>query len=122
MDKIQKSCLPTTILCLGGRSPNDVLLVVSCGSCSVFLSKTVQNTPNFMNGAYWYYIPDVSVSRSMGFAPNSNINQQNTDRFDLDNNQRVSWQLNDIHNDYRLGSLINLNNSLYYKVILKKDL
>ncbi len=75
-----------------------------------------------MNGAYWYYIPDVSVSRSMGFAPNSNINQQNTDRFDLDNNQRVSWQLNDIHNDYRLGSLINLNNSLYYKVILKKDL
>jgi seryl-tRNA synthetase len=36
MDEIKSSCLPTTNLCLGGRdSTNDVLLVVSCGLCSV---------------------------------------------------------------------------------------
>jgi hypothetical protein len=36
MDEIKSSCLPTTYLCLGGRdSTNDVLLVVSCGLCSV---------------------------------------------------------------------------------------
>jgi hypothetical protein len=67
MNKIQKSCLPTTALFLGGRdSTNDVLLVVACGSCSVVLSETAKNTPYLHNGAYWYYIPDVIPSRSMG--------------------------------------------------------
>jgi hypothetical protein len=55
MDEIIKSCLPTTNLCIGGReSTNDVLLVVSCGLCSVVFTKTDFDTPNFHNGAYWY--------------------------------------------------------------------
>jgi hypothetical protein len=122
MDIIKSSCLPTTILCLGGRdSTNDVLLVVSCGHCSVVFTKTAKNTPNTHNGAYWYYSPDCNGCLSMGFAPNSTINQWNPDTFDLSNNQRVSWFLNIQWGGYRLGSLINLANDIrYYKVILKR--
>jgi hypothetical protein len=124
MDEIKKSCLPTTILCLGGRdSTNDVLLVVSCGLCSVVFTKTAKNTPNLHNGAYWYYTPDCNTCQSMGFAPNSTIDQYLVDIVDKSNNQRVSWHLSGgVWGGYRLGSLIGLNdNTRYYKVILKRD-
>ncbi len=118
MDEIKNSCLPTTILCLGGReSTNDVLLVVSCGLCSVVFTKTAKNTPNLHNGAYWYYTPHYS----MGFAPNSTINQVNCDDFDRSNNQRVSWHSSGSIGGWRLGSVLHLDyNTRYYKVILKK--
>jgi hypothetical protein len=122
MDEIKASCLPTTILCVGGRdSTTDRLLVVACGSCFVVLSNTEKNIPTLHNGAYWYYSPNVEKSRSMGFAPSSKIIQDNADRFDLGNNQRVSWQLDNVTTGYRLGSIIELGNFRYYKVILKKD-
>ena len=124
MDEIIKSCLPTTNLCIGGReSTNDVLLVVSCGLCSVVFTKTARNTPNLHNGAYWYYTPGLS----MGFAPNSTINQSLADVFDLSNNKRLSWHLNLVSEEYgggwRFGSLTDLyyDNIRYYKVILKRD-
>jgi hypothetical protein len=124
IDAIINSCLPTTILCLGGvDNTNNVLRVVSCGFCSVVLSKTPKNTPTLHNGAYWYYSPDVENSRSMGFAPNSSIKQENADIVDIFNNQRVSWQLNEISGGWRLGSLIDLDNSTdYNKTMIKKDL
>jgi hypothetical protein len=122
MDEIKKSCLPTTILCLGGRdSTNDGLLVVSCGLCSVVFTKTAINTPNLHNGAYWYYTPDCYSCQSMGFAPNSTIYQRNPDTFDESNNQRVSWHLNTPWGGWRLGSLTDLYDTRYYKVILKRD-
>ena len=118
METIKSSCLPSTVLCLGGRdSTNDVLLVVSCGLCSVVLTPTAKNTPNLHNGAYWYYSPDYSI----GFAPNATIAQYSVDNYDQSNNQRVSWHLTGYDGGYRLGSLIDLNNnSRYYKVILKR--
>ena len=124
MDEIKRSCSRKTNLCLGGRdSTNDVILVVSCGLCSVVFTKTARNTPNLHNGAYWYYSPDVENSRSMGFAPNSTIDQYYVDIVDKSNNQRVSWHLSGgVWGGYRLGSLIGLNdNTRYYKVILKRD-
>ena len=118
METIKSSCLPSTVLCLGGRdSTNDVLLVVSCGLCSVVLTPTARVTPNLHNGAYWYYTPNYS----MGFAPNATIYQNQADNYDQSNNQRVSWDLDD-SGGWRLGSLTSsLNyNSRYYKVILKR--
>jgi hypothetical protein len=124
MDEIKKSCLPTTNLCLAGRdSTNDVLLVVSCCLCSVIFTQTAKNTPNLHNGSYWYYTPGLS----MGFAPNSTINQSWADVFDLSNNQRLSWHLNRVSEEYgggwRFGSFTDLyyDNIRYYKVILKRD-
>jgi len=124
MDEIKSLCLPTTVLCLGGRDiTNDVLLVISCALCDDILSQTARNTPNLYNGAYWYYTPDVENSRSMGFAPHPFINQNNADIADKLNNQRVSWQLNEMSGGWRLGSLLDLDNSTNYdKVIIKKDL
>jgi hypothetical protein len=123
MDEIKNSCLPTSILCLGGRdSTNDALLVVSCGLCSVVFAKTAPNTPNFHNGAYWYHTPThIFAGHSLGFAPTSNIDQNNADKFDLSNNERVSWDL-DGTGGWRLGNLYYLDdNTRYYKVILKRD-
>jgi hypothetical protein len=122
MDEIKRSCSRKTNLCLGGRdNTNDVLLVVACGLCDVVFTKTATKTPNPHNGAYWYYTPDILDSRSMGFAPNSTIKQANNDYFDLSNNQRVSWFLNVQAGGWRLGSLTDLYDTRYYKVILKRD-
>jgi hypothetical protein len=49
MDEIKNSCLPTTILCLGGvDNKNKVLRVVSCGFCSVFYQKHLKTTRIFI--------------------------------------------------------------------------
>ena len=119
METIKSSCLPSTVLCLGGRdSTNDVLLVVSCGLCSVVLTQTAKNTPNLHNGAYWYYSPVYTI----GFAPNATFYENAADTYDESNNQRVSWLLYGGYGGWRLGSLINLySDSRYYKVILKRD-
>jgi hypothetical protein len=121
MDEIKNSCSLTTILCLGGRDNiSDIFLVVSCGYCSVVLSETPKNIPTLHNGADWYY-SNVYGYQSMGFAPNSDIYQNNADIADLLNNQRVSWHLNGL--GWRLGSLTHLEKSSdYYKVIIRKDL
>ena len=124
METIKSSCLPSTVLCLGGRdSTNDVLLVVSCGLCSVVLTPTAKNTPNLHNGAYWYYSPDIIYSKSMGFAPNATITQGSADNYDTSNYQRVSWHLQG-DDGWRLGSLNGNDGTLdytrYYKVILKR--
>ena len=106
MEIIKSSCLPSTVLCLGGRdSTNDVLLVVSCGLCSVVLTPTAKNTPNLHNGAYWYYSPDISGSQCMGFAPTATITQNSADGHDTSNIQRVSWHLTGTigWGRYRLG-------------------
>jgi hypothetical protein len=122
MDEIKSLCLPTTVLCLGGRDiTNDVLLVISCALCDDILSQTARNTPNLYNGAYWYYTPNVGGARSIGFAPNTTILQFNVDIFDQSNNQRVSWYLTGTYGGWRLGSLTGLDQSSHYnKVILKK--
>ena len=125
MDEIKNKCLPATILCIGGSDSqnNNLLLLVACGNCSVVLQKTPRNTPNLHNGAYWYYTPDISDSKSMGFAPTATIFQNNPDGYDkYVNNQRLSWFLGGNYGGARLGSLDDLyNDSRYYKVILKKD-
>jgi hypothetical protein len=57
-----------------------------------------------------------------GFAPNSSIIQNSADNFDITNNLRVSWRLDEINGGWRLRSLACLGeNNRYYKVILKKD-
>ena len=121
METIKSSCSASTVLCLGGRdSTNDVLLVVSCGLCSVVLTPTAKNTPNLHNGAYWYYSPDISGSESMGFASNATITQGNADYYDRSNNQRVSWHLDNGYDGWRLGSKYGYDYTRYYKVILKR--
>ena len=123
METIKNSCSTKTTLCFGGvDSTNDVLLVVSCGLCSVVLTpQSAKNSPNLYNRTYWYYTPNVAGSRSIGFSPNQNIDQRNSDHFDLSSDQRLSWRITGDHGGFRLGSLIWLsNNTRYYKVILKK--
>ena len=51
MERIKRSS--TTVSCLRGRDrPNNVLLVVYCGHCSLVITPTARITPNFHNGAY----------------------------------------------------------------------
>jgi hypothetical protein len=127
IETIRNSCLPTTILCLGGANMTEknleknVFRVIACGFCSVVLSKTVKNKPTLHNGVYWYYTPDHENSRSMGFAPNSSINQEQSDSLDINNDQRVSWHLDGYNGGYRLGSLIHPKDYInYYKFIIRK--
>ncbi len=106
---------------MGGLdSATNVLLVVACGCCLDVLSVTSADQPQLHSGVYWYNTPGLSI----GFSPNSTIQQTNADTFDLANNQRVSWFLDFnsplVHGGWRLGSLINLySNTQFYKIYLK---
>jgi hypothetical protein len=71
-------------------------LLVSCGSCLDILTTTVTNQPRLVNGAWWYFTPPYSF----GFAPNSNIKQNDVDWYDCDSvasnckdSNRLSWKL-----------------------------
>jgi hypothetical protein len=123
IETIRNSCLPTTILCLGVADfIKYEFRVVACGFCSVVLSKTVKNKPTLHNGAYWYYTPDHENSRIMGFAPNSSINQEQSDSLDINNDQRVSWHLDGNNGGWRIGSLINPSEyTNYCKIIISKN-
>ena len=57
----------------------------------------------------------------MGFTPDHFIDQDYADIVDINNNQRISWNLDETNGGWRLGSLINLDTG-YYKVIITKDL
>jgi hypothetical protein len=92
----------------------DVLLVVACGCCLDVLSVNVIDQPQLHNGVYWYNTPGLSI----GFAPNSTIDQSAADQFDIDNNQRVSWHLDLGIGGFRLGSIVTFS-APYYKIYLK---
>ena len=48
-------------------------------------------------------------NRSFGFSPNSTINQNIADYFDLNDRFRLSWHLNGNNGGYRLGDKYNLD-------------
>ena len=103
---------------------NTILLAAAAPTAQVF-TETVVNTPQLLNGTYWYYtlnaVPITIAPNlgSIGFAPTSTINQFWADGQDLNTDPlRLSWHLhnNDLrysNGGYRLGTL-ELNNSTSY--------
>ena len=100
-----------------------ILLAAAAPTAQVF-TETVVNTPQLLNGTYWYYTLDaqpIAIAPNMGsigFAPTSTINQYSADSQDLADPLRLSWHLHNSgggfsNGGYRLGTL-QLNDSTAY--------
>ena len=84
-----------------------ILLAAAAPTAQVF-TETVINTPQLLNGAYWYNTPDQSI----GFAPTATINQMQADAYDYSDPLRLSWHIMNSGGGWRLGE-INANNAAY---------
>ena len=86
--------------------------VAAGGQRSVVFATTVLNTPTLENGSYFYF----TANKSIGFAPNSTINQNGADvenRIPCDagnGDLRLSWHLEG-SGGWRAGCSISLNTS-----------
>ena len=115
---IRDQCSTSSILCVGGNRPIDLLLrVVACANCLNITTKTNLDQPKMYGAAYWYF----TDLKSFDFSPTSTITQNIADNYDKASNLRVSWHLDEKSGGWRLGDLVELNdNSMYYKKIYIK--
>ena len=100
------------MICVGGnRFDESHLRVLACANCFNVISQFLSNQPQFYEGgAYWHF----RDGESFGFAPNSNIKQDNADGFDCEgspwsnckDSNRLSWFLDrNISGGWRLGNI-----------------
>lgn len=90
-----------------------ILLAAAAPTASVF-TETVINTPQLLNGTYWYYtLSTTSPNRgSIGFAPTSAITQNEADT--NVGGERLSWHLIAGIGGHRIGENSALNSSSAY--------
>jgi hypothetical protein len=81
-----------------------ILLAAAAPTAQVF-TETVGNTPQLLNGAYWYNTQFTSI----GFAPTATIIQNNADSRDPLDPLRLSWHLDNEIGGWRIGAINSLN-------------
>ena len=91
-----------------------ILLAAAAPTAQVF-TQTVQNTPQLINGTYWYYTLGISITDeggSIGFAPTPIVTQNAADV--EDGEQRLSWHVTGTEGGWRIGNIRGLNSSTAY--------
>ncbi len=84
---------------------SNILLAAAAPTREVF-TETVINTPQLLNGAYWYLTLDTGYGQgSIGFAPTNSINQDSADFGNWTDPLRLSWHLMEGSGGYRLGDI-----------------
>ena len=119
LSNITTACDQDYIMYAGGLTDNSNLMLLAAGKREMVF--TVQpgmsNQTIFENGSYWYFNTNMG---SMGFAPNSTIQQNSADVYaawggNLDNGSlRLSWHTGHcgdgrICNGWRVGQVVGLN-------------
>ena len=92
---------------------SNILLAAAAPTAQVF-TETVINTPQLLNGAYWYYTLNVIGGNrgSIGFAPTAAITQHEADT--RAGAERLSWHLIAGIGGHRIGDDTSLNHSSAY--------
>jgi hypothetical protein len=114
------------VILTGKAVGSSTLPVLAAAPTSQVFTETVINTPQLLNGTYWYNTPNLSI----GFAPTSVIDQHSADiseafgwRISPTNNTdysspssplRLSWHQIDAQGGWRLGDRISLGGSTSY--------
>jgi hypothetical protein len=106
------------VILTGKAVGSSTLPILAAAPTAQVFTETVRNTPQLINGTYWYYTLDAAPAvspnlGSIGFAPTSSINQNSADSSNTDDPLRLSWHLHASNGGYRLGTL-ELNNSSDY--------
>jgi hypothetical protein len=105
------------VILTGKAVGSSTLPILAAAPTAQVFTETVANTPQLLNGTYWYYSlstlePGGGVGMgSIGFAPTSVINQRPADRQDPTDELRLSWHLLASQGGWRLGSINNWNPS-----------
>jgi hypothetical protein len=98
------------VILAGKAVGSSTIILAAAAPTSAVFAVTVLNTPQLLNGTYWYNTP----SNSIGFAPTATISQNIADQQDTSSVLRLSWHLNNTQGGWRLGSLTELNYSTAY--------
>ena len=109
-------CDEYSILCLaGGVAGSDQMRVLACGNCLSVTNFTIVNIPAFNGLAWWFH----TSAYSIGFAPNSTVNQGACDIYDLSSELRLSWHTTGTQGGYRAGTLLSYGNYVQKYVFYK---
>ena len=100
------------VILSGKAVGSSTITLAAAAPTSAVFTETVLNTPQLLNGTYWYNTP----SKSIGFAPTATITQNTADIADRisGGDLRLSWHLHPTVGGWRLGSLTELNLSTAY--------
>ena len=117
------------VILTGKAVGSSILPILSAAPTAQVFTETVVNTPQLLNGTYWYYTLDAQPIEiapnmgSIGFAPTSTINQYSADTQDLNTDPlRLSWHLHNngrgyANGGFRLGTLHSSSASAYLKQV-----
>ncbi len=120
LSNITTACDSDYILYAGGLTDNSNLMLLAAGEKEIVFTAQpgMSNQTILNNGTYWYYNP--TGMGSMGFAPNSTIQQSSADVYAAwggnldDGSLRLSWHTGHcgdgyICNGWRVGTVTGLN-------------
>jgi len=99
------------VILTGKAVGSSTLPILAAAPTAQVFTETVANTPQLLNGTYWYYslnTPEPGGGGelgSIGFAPTSVINQRHADTQDPTDELRLSWHLDAYQGGWRLGSI-----------------
>jgi hypothetical protein len=114
------------VILTGKAVGSSTLPILAAAPTAQVFTETVANTPQLLNGTYWYYSLSTPVAGanfgSIGFAPTSVINQDSADTQAVSDQLRLSWHLDAHNGGWRLGeinefngaSLVDMNSSTAY--------
>jgi hypothetical protein len=98
------------VILTGKAVGSSTLPVLAAAPTSQVFAETVINTPQLINGTYWYY----TQNNSIGFSPTNIITQNPADNTDQSSPLRLSWHLLTNEGGWRLGATTWLNGSTDY--------
>ena len=106
------------VILTGKAVGSSTLPILSAAPTAQVFTETVINTPQFINGTYWYNTPNSSI----GFAPTATIIQSSADLENTSDPLRLSWHLGVNVGGWRLGEInafnetnpVHLNDSTDY--------
>ena len=98
------------VILTGKAVGSSTLPVLAAAPTSQVFTATASNTPQLINGTYWYY----TQNKSIGFSPTNIITQNPADTTDTSSPLRLSWHLLSSDGGWRLGATTWLNDSTDY--------
>lgn len=96
------------VILSGKAVGSSTILLAAAAPTSQVFTETVIDTPQLINGTYWYNTPD----RSIGFAPTGTIILGTADAQTPSDPLRLSWHLHNNVGGWRLGEINQFNSGV----------
>ena len=107
------------VILSGKAAGSSTITLAAAAPTSDVFTETAINTPQLLNGTYWYYTlaTNCGTCGSIGFAPSNSITQNSADVSNLEDPLRMSWHLEAGLGGWRLGTSVNINSDAYLKQV-----